>query len=378
MKTSGVKEIGGVCVGKKQLYNPNRFNGLTAAISYVVALAAFAALPYVMVLCCRNFLLKLYKFDTFAYMLVNVGISQALILLIVLAVSLVKRTNPLNGGGYVAKWDGVQALMGAVGIVGIMTVFYSIHSDFASDSNYLFGITGSDIEENYSPFSGLFAIAYLFVMSVFPAIIEEMAFRGIIMRGLEQFGNVFAVIVSSVAFSLMHGNFSQMILQFIGGLAIGSVVMITKNWLIGSFMHFFNNAFSITYTLVLENFDGGISSLRLSAAAHAATTLIGLACLIIAIVYFAGVYTHNVKRETSGTVKEEKYAIKRYYAVKQGEDERLVESNVIPETRRKNEYDDRRFLIWGKYRKLNKKSNPVATYILLGAGLVLAIVGLFL
>ena len=57
------------------------------------------------------------------------------------------------------------------------------------------------------------------------------------MRGLEQFGGLFAVICSSVMFALMHGNFNQLILQFIGGLAIGGVVYITKNYFLGVIMH---------------------------------------------------------------------------------------------------------------------------------------------
>ncbi len=380
MKEKKLITVGEISVNSKKLYNPNRVNGVTAAITFALLASSFIVIPLLVSTFFRDILIELYAFDTFAYMLVNTLLSQTIIFVIALGVSVCTKTNPFNGGGYNSGKDCVQMLMGAAGIVGVMTLFYSVHTDFAYDCNLVFFSTKviPGVEEHYSYFSGLFAVAYLAVMTVFPAIIEEMAFRGIIMRGLEQFGGVFAVICSSVAFSLMHGNFSQVILQFFGGLAIGSVVMITKNRFTGCFMHFFNNAFSLGFALVFELEAETLLNARIFAAARATAILVGVACLITSIVYFASFYADNKKRELSGVKKIDKYAVKKFYAMKINDTAVMVDSGEVPQLKFRSETDERMFFIRGKYRRLNRKSNAVATYILLGVGALISIVGMFI
>lgn len=380
MKSKRQIAVGDVSVNTKKLYNPNRVNGITAAVTYILLAASFIVVPIAVSAFCRDFFVKLYAFDTFAYMLVNTLLSQTIILVIALGVSVATKTNPFNGGGYAYKKDCVQALMGAAGIIGIMTLIYAVHSDFAYDCNLVFYPTQvvSGVEEHYSNLFLLFAAAYLVVMTVFPAIIEEMAFRGIIMRGLEQFGGVFAVICSSVAFALMHGNFSQVILQFFGGLAIGAVVMITKNRFTGSFMHFFNNAFSIGYAIIFEGEAETVSGMRIFAAARAAAVLVGVACLVTSIVYFASFYVDNKKREFGGVEKEDKYAVKKYYAMKIADKTALIASENTPQLKLKTETDERTFYIRGKFRRLNCKSGALITFILLGVGAVISVIGMFI
>lgn len=360
-------------------YNPNRFNGLAATIAYIVAVAAFAVMPYVVSEFFYDEFLLLYEYDIYAYSCVNILLSQAVIFLVAAILSIACKSNPFSGGGYAFKFDGIQTLMGAIAIVGITCVFYSLHTQFSDDANFVFGFISSDVEEHYSNLTVLYALIYLMLSSMLPAIIEEMLFRGVIMRGLEQFGGVFCVIASSAAFSLMHGNFSQIILQFVGGLAIGTVVYLTKNWFLGSFMHFFNNAFAVAYVMITVSLTENAVELKFTAAARAATTLIGLAMIIIAFLYFAGFYVENVKRECTHARKNDRYEKKRYYAVKSCYgDESVVDSSVIAPLRIKGGVDESRYLIYGKYRKINARSNSIATLVLYGVGIVSAVVSLFL
>lgn len=235
---------------KMRLYNPNRFNAMDSGICYILVLVVFMALPHVLKRFLGDFLLTVYKYDYFAYAIINAFISQTAIFLIALFYGVFRRTKVFQGGGYKAKWDGVQILMSVILIIGVMMLFYFTHLFFSKYVG-LVKDTSLETEQNLSIFAPLFCIVYLLEISIFPAIAEEMLFRGIIMRGLEQFGSLFAVICSSAMFSLMHGNFSQMILQFIGGIAIGGVVMITKNYLLGCAMHFTNNLFSVFYTFMV-------------------------------------------------------------------------------------------------------------------------------
>lgn len=366
-------------VGIDSHYNPNRFNGLAATIAYIAAVAAFAVMPYIISEFFYDGFLSLYEYDVYAYSCVNILLSQAVIFVVAAIVSVVCKANPFNGGGYAFKFDGIQTLMGAIAIVGITCVFYSLHTQFSDDANFVFGAINSELEEHYSDLTVLYALAYLVFSAALPAIIEEMLFRGVIMRGLEQFGGVFCVIASSVAFSLMHGNFSQIILQFVGGLAIGAVVYLTKNWFLGSFMHFFNNAFAVVYVMITVSLTENAVELKFTAAARAATALIGIAMIIIAFLYFAGLYIENVKREYTYARKNDRYEKKRYYAVKSCYgDESIVDSSVVAPLRVKGDVEYYRYLIYGKYRKINARSNSVATLILFGVGIVSAIVSLFL
>lgn len=85
----------------------------------------------------------------------------------------------------------------------------------------------------------------LFTMAVLPALLEEMIYRGYILRTLRPYGNVFAVIVSSLLFSLMHGNLRQIPFAFIVGLVLGLLYVFTNNIWLPIAVHFANNAISV-------------------------------------------------------------------------------------------------------------------------------------
>lgn len=85
----------------------------------------------------------------------------------------------------------------------------------------------------------------LLVMAVLPALLEEMIYRGYILRTLRPYGNVFAVIVSSMLFSLMHGNLRQIPFAFIVGLVLGFLYVLTDNIWMSVTVHFANNAISV-------------------------------------------------------------------------------------------------------------------------------------
>ena len=85
----------------------------------------------------------------------------------------------------------------------------------------------------------------LFTMAVLPALLEEMIYRGYILRTLRPYGNVFAVLVSSALFSLTHGNLRQIPFAFIVGLVLGYLYVITDNIWMPVAVHFTNNAFSV-------------------------------------------------------------------------------------------------------------------------------------
>lgn len=83
-------------------------------------------------------------------------------------------------------------------------------------------------------------------------IVEELVFRGAIMGHLLKTGKspVFAIVVSSLVFGIVHGNLEQAPFAFILGLALGWVYYRTGSLLPSIFMHFINNgATTVNYYL---------------------------------------------------------------------------------------------------------------------------------
>ncbi len=91
-------------------------------------------------------------------------------------------------------------------------------------------------------------------IAVLPALLEEFAFRGVVMQPLRKFGDSFAIIMSAAVFSLMHGNIIQIPFAFIVGIAIGYFVIATGSIWTGIIIHFLNNAYSVVLSyLVVAN-----------------------------------------------------------------------------------------------------------------------------
>ena len=361
---------------KMRLYNPNRFNAMDSGICYILVLVVFWVIPHALKYFLGDFLLKVYKYDYFAYAIINAFISQSAIFLIALVYGLIRRTKVFQGGGYKAKWDGVQVLMSVILIIGVMMLFYFTHLFFSKYVG-LVKDTSLEVEQNLSLFAPLFCIVYLLEIAIFPAIAEEMLFRGIIMRGLEQFGSLFAVICSSAMFSLMHGNFSQIILQFIGGIAIGGVVMITKNYLLGCAMHFTNNLFSVFYTFMVTVLVDNPIYRKVIGVTGAFSILLGVVFTLIGVIYFLSLLFEKEKNKALGKETTNKFEVKKKYAVKIGETEYLSSYQNQPQLVASGEEDDRLFFIRGKYRKLNRKANPTISLILICVGLATALAVIF-
>lgn len=93
----------------------------------------------------------------------------------------------------------------------------------------------------------------IFIIAVMPALGEEFLFRNAIMRGFKRRGYLFAAILSSVMFSLMHMNVDQLIHTFLFGLVLAYTMQVTNNLLAPIILHFINNLIAICLTFVLTD-----------------------------------------------------------------------------------------------------------------------------
>lgn len=71
-------------------------------------------------------------------------------------------------------------------------------------------------------------------------IVEEVVFRGVVMRGLAKYGKVFAIVTSAAMFGIFHGDIVQGFFAFCSGLMLGYVAMeFGIRW--AMVLHIFNN-----------------------------------------------------------------------------------------------------------------------------------------
>ena len=86
--------------------------------------------------------------------------------------------------------------------------------------------------------------------AVVPGLLEEFAFRGIILGMLRPYGDAFAVIASSVVFGLLHGNFEQIPFALLVGLALGFIRVKSDSIVVPMAVHAINNLIAVLISKV--------------------------------------------------------------------------------------------------------------------------------
>ena len=122
-------------------------------------------------------------------------------------------------------------------------------------------------------------IMYIIYISIIPPLVEEFAFRGIILGSLRQYGDGFAILVSSVLFGLMHENFGQTSFTFILGLILGFLTVRLNSILPAMIIHFLNNFSATIFDIIEINFGSYYQTLAQNLF-FPTSVLIGILCLI--------------------------------------------------------------------------------------------------
>lgn len=91
----------------------------------------------------------------------------------------------------------------------------------------------------------------LIFLSLVPAVVEEILFRGVIARSFKSKGIFFAIFMSAFLFAIMHGSPIQLVHQFVLGVICCLVYFITRQIYAPIIIHFTNNAVSIIGSYIL-------------------------------------------------------------------------------------------------------------------------------
>ncbi len=105
---------------------------------------------------------------------------------------------------------------------------------------------------------GFGIVGVIITVALLPAIFEELFFRGILLRGLKDYGEAFAVLVCGGLFALYHQNPAQTAYQFCCGAAFALVAVKAGGILPTVLSHFINNTVIIVlYRVGIAEFSTG-------------------------------------------------------------------------------------------------------------------------
>lgn len=108
-----------------------------------------------------------------------------------------------------------------------------------------------DFGENPKGIIG-FLLSFL-ATAVVPALVEEFACRGVVLGALKKYGEGFAILVSSILFGLIHGNFQQIPFAFLVGLILGFITVKCGSIWPAVLIHFYNNFSSVVFDYIFAD-----------------------------------------------------------------------------------------------------------------------------
>lgn len=116
-------------------------------------------------------------------------------------------------------------------------------------------------------------ILYVFMLLIVSPILEEYAFRGVLLNTLSRYGKSFALYASAIIFALAHNNFAEMIPAFAMGIALGKTSLRYKSIQPTIIIHILFNIF--IYVLCI---------MPLSVVKYMAYALVGICVLAFALI----------------------------------------------------------------------------------------------
>ncbi len=96
-------------------------------------------------------------------------------------------------------------------------------------------------------------IVYTVSVAFVAPLCEEIAIRGVVMQPLRKYGDLFAIIISSAVFGVLHGNLVQAPFAFIAGMAMGYAACVTGTLWTGMIIHFLNNFYACIMVFASED-----------------------------------------------------------------------------------------------------------------------------
>ena len=153
-------------------------------------------------------------------------------------------------------------------------------------------------------------IMFLYVVIVGP-VMEELVFRGILLKALSFTGTTAAMIISSIFFGLMHGNIPQAVFAFFVGLILAKAAQKTGSLKTSIIIHIILNANSMI-TAIIGKALGETATPLLNVILITAYLVLG--GIAFAVVMNKYIHTRKPKAERSAENATARTAVGRYFS----------------------------------------------------------------
>jgi len=134
-------------------------------------------------------------------------------------------------------------LLGTISCIGTGMISSIIYLTYSTIIKH-YGIIIPEPDFRF-PTEGTYLILFLMYACFIGPILEEIIFRGFILKSMQKYGNLTAIIVSSILFSMFHLNLVQFVNPVIMGVVLGFIAIKSKSIVPSIIAHIFNN--SITF-----------------------------------------------------------------------------------------------------------------------------------
>ena len=101
---------------------------------------------------------------------------------------------------------------------------------------------------------------YVFTFIVISPILEEFAFRGVLLNSLSRYGKYFALTASAIIYSLAHGSFMEFLPSFIMGILLGKLFLRYRSIKPVTIIHILFNLFLYLSFIIPEKYTIYMSS----------------------------------------------------------------------------------------------------------------------
>lgn len=176
------------------------------------------------------------------------------------------------------------ALVSAAGYLNSMLLEAFDYSIFTQEI-----IFDTGVSSNYE------LVLMFFTLAIVPGFVEELLFRGLILKNLLPYGRTTAVFASALLFGLMHQNPGQFLYATVAGLVFGYIYVHTKSLWCCVLMHVCNNFLSVLFTVIGERLPEDTAT----------PLVLGIELVIFALGVLGAVYLIlHAKRDPSVVLRE--------------------------------------------------------------------------
>lgn len=187
--------------------------------------------------------------------------------------------------------------------IGVVVYFLNIFvATFFNSILSLFGYSASSSTTYMESYPFWLFIVNILITAVLPGICEEIAHRGLLLKGMSGLGQAKALILSSLLFGFMHMNIQQFFYATLIGFLVGYLALICDSIYPAMIIHFMNNALSVFAGYSSFNnlgFEKIIGSLNVILQSNIILGFLFVVLFLVALVYLLMILIKLLFRETT-------------------------------------------------------------------------------